>query len=222
MSKFYADLLSYVFIGATIALAVVLYPDLPERVPTHWNAAGDVDGYATRFWGVAILPAAAIFVLLLMKIIPAISPKGFRTERFSDVVNIFQVTLVGFFSAVAILVLLEARGLDVHINQMIYIGVGLLFFILGRNLGKVRKNFFLGIRTPWTLASDEVWDRTHRLGGWLFMLSGLVMIAAAFVQLRTGWLIAVILVMALFPVFWSYILYRRIEGFAPDDEPRDD
>ena len=222
MSKFYADLFSYFLIFATIVCAILLYADLPPHIPTHWNAAGEVDGYTSKFWGILILVLAPVFAMLLLKIIPAISPRGFRTESFSEVVNIFQLTLVGFAAAVAILVMLEARGFDVRINQMIYIGVGLLFFILGYYLGRVRKNFFLGIRTPWTLASDEVWNRTHRIGGRLFMLGGLIMMSAAFVPIATGMLVGVILAVALFPVIWSYVLYRRIEGFSPDDEPLDD
>jgi len=217
MSKNFANLLCFLFIGATIITAIVLYPTLPEQVPTHWNAAGNVDDCTQRSWAVGTLLSAPILAFLLMKIIPAISPKGYRTEEFIGVLHIFQVTIVGFASAIAVLVFLEAVGIDARINQMVFIGVGLLFFILGNYLGKVRKNFFMGIRTPWTLASDEVWNRTHRLGGWLFMAGGLFMIAAAFVAIPTRWLVGVILVVALFPVIWSYVLYRRIEGFAGDE-----
>ena len=217
MNNTHANMLCLAFIAIAVATAAYLYPSLPEQIPTHWNINGEVDDYTSKPWGVLLLPLSAIFVFVVMKLIPVISPKGFRMEKFADVLNIFMVTLVGFMSGVALLVLLEASGRDVHINEMIFAGVGLLFVIMGNYLGKVRKNFFLGIRTPWTLASDEVWSRTHRLGGRVFVLIGFVMFLNAFIRLPERWLIGSIVIVALVPVIYSYILYRNIEGFAPDD-----
>ena len=94
--------------------------------------------------------------------------------------------------------------------------VGLLFVVIGNFLGKVRKNFFIGIRTPWTLASDEVWSRTHRLGGWMFVAGGIVMIVGAFAGLPVLGVIAVVLAIALYPVLHSFLLYRRLEGFSAE------
>ena len=217
MTTVRTNVLSLIFIAITIAVAAYLYPSLPDEIPTHWNLQGEVDDYTPKPWGVMIMPRAAVFVFLIMKIIPIISPKGFRTDQFRGVVNIFTVTLVGFMSAVALLVLLAASGRDVHMNEMVFAGMGLLFIVLGNYLGKVRKNFFIGIRTPWTLASDEVWSRTHRLGGWLFVLIGFFMFLNAFVQFPEGWLIGSIVVVVLIPVIYSYFIYRKVEGFDEQD-----
>lgn len=224
MTTLRANVLCFLFVGAAVAVAVYLYPNLPEQIPTHWNIDGEVDDYTAKPWGVVIMPMAAMFTFVIMRLIPVISPKGFRTDEFMDVVNVFTVAIVGFMSGVAILVLLEANGQDVHINEMIFTGVGLLFIVLGNYMGKVRKNFFIGIRTPWTLASDEVWSRTHRLGGKVFILIGLFMVLNGFVRFPVEWLIASILVVALVPVIYSYVIYRRIEGFSSggDCEPGDD
>lgn len=216
MTTWRANGLCFLFIGVAIAVAAYLYPDLPDQIPTHWNIKGEVDDYTAKPWGVAIMPLAAIFVFVVMRLIPVISPKGFRTDSFMDVVNVFTVVIVGFMSGVAILVLLEANGQDVRINEMIFAGVGLMFVVLGNYMGKVRKNFFIGIRTPWTLASDEVWSRTHRLGGKVFVLIGIFMMLNSFVRFPVQWLIASIVVVALVPVIYSYVIYRRIEGFSPD------
>jgi uncharacterized membrane protein len=197
-------------------VSIYLYPSLPEQIPTHWNLAGEVDDYTPKFWGVLILPLAAAFVFLVMKLIPVISPKGFRTDQFQGVINIFTVTLVGFMSAVALLVLLAATGRDVHVNEVVFAGVGLLFIVLGNYLGKVRKNFFIGIRTPWTLASDEVWSRTHRLGGWVFVLIGFFLFINAFIQFPEAWLIGAIVLVALVPVVYSFVIYRNLEGFEEE------
>ena len=217
MTGIRTNLLCLTFIGIVLAIAAYLYPSLPEQIPTHWNLAGEVDDYMPKPWGVLILPLAAIFVFVVMKLIPVISPKGFRTDQFTGVLNIITVTLVGFMSAVALLVLIAATGRNVHMNEMIFAGVGILFIILGNYLGKVRKNFFLGIRTPWTLASDEVWNRTHRLGGWIFVLIGFFMFLNAFIRFPEGFLIGSIVVVALVPVVYSFVLYRRVEGFEEED-----
>jgi uncharacterized membrane protein len=164
-----------------------------------------------------MLPIMAVLVFVVMKIIPAISPRGFRTDKFADVVNIVMVALTGFMAGVTILVLLEASGRNVHLNEMIFGAVGLLFIVLGNYLGKVRKNFFIGIRTPWTLASDEVWNRTHRLGGWIFVLIGFFMFLNAFVRFGEEWLVWSIVLLALIPVVYSYVLYRKLEGFVAED-----
>ena len=222
MNKVRADIISLLFVFSAIAVAAILYPSLPEQIPTHWNAQGQVDGYMKKPGGVIIMPAMAVFTFVIMKLIPVISPKGFRTDKFSDVFGVLQVTLVGFMSIVAILVLLEARGLDVRINEMIIAGTGLLFVIIGNYLGRVRKNFFIGIRTPWTLASDEVWNRTHRIGGRLFILSGVVIWIGAILRLPLTWTVGVAVGLVLIPVVYSYFLYRKIEGFDSDESDEND
>lgn len=207
-----ANIICLAFIAIAVGAAAFFYPSLPEQIPTHWNIEGQVDGTMSKPWGVIILPLAAIFVFLLMKVIPVISPQGFRTDQSTGVLNVFTVTLVGFMTGVALLVLLEASGRDVHINEMIFGGVGMLFIVMGSYLGKVQKNYFLGIRTPWTLANDEVWNRTHRFSGWVFVLMGLFLFLNAFVRFPVRWLLGAIIFTALIPVIYSYILYRRIEG----------
>ena len=222
MNKIRADIISSLFIIATLVVAAILYPSLPEMIPTHWNAQGEIDGYMKKPEGVLMMPAMALATFIIMKIIPVISPKGFRTDKFSDVIGVLQVTLVGFMSIVAILVLLEAHGLNVLINEVIIAGVGLLFVVIGNYLGKVRKNFFIGIRTPWTLASDEVWNRTHRMGGKLFMLSGVIIWLGALLRLPLTWTVGVAVGLVLIPVVYSYFLYRQIEGFESDGDGVED
>lgn len=221
MNKTRADIISLLFVVTAFAVAAFLYPSLPELIPTHWNVRGEVDSYMKKPGGVIIMPAMALFTFIVMKVIPIISPKGYRTDKFSDVIGVLQVTLVGFMSIVAVLVLLEARGLDVRINEMIIAGTGLLFVIIGNYLGKVRKNFFIGIRTPWTLASDEVWNRTHRIGGRLFILSGIIIWVGALLRLPLTWTVIVAVSLVLIPVIYSYFLYRKIEGFQSNDADDD-
>jgi uncharacterized membrane protein len=217
MTRDRANLLSYLFIIAAVGVAAWLYPGIPEQVPSHWNVRGEVDSYMPKPWGVVVLPLAAILVFIMMRLIPVISPNGYRTEPFANVMYIFQVAMVGFTSLVAILVLLEASGVNVHLNEVIFGALGALFIVIGNYLGKVRKNFFLGIRTPWTLASDEVWARTHRIAGRLFVLYGLIMLAGMFVMIPPVVFLVMVGVIVLVPVVYSYVVYRKVEGFGEEN-----
>jgi uncharacterized membrane protein len=212
-----ADLVSVTLIALTVVVTLALYPQLPDPMPTHWNAAGQVDAYMSKPWGVTILPATAAFMFLLMKIIALVSPKEHKADELSRIAGLFQVLLVGFMCAVAVLVLLESLGHDTYLNQVIFGGIGLLLLIMGNSFGKIRKNFFLGIRTPWTIRSEEVWDRTHRLGGKLFMLAGLLLFINAFIPLDLRWTLPVVFALLLIPVIYSYIIYRQVRDPAEQD-----
>jgi uncharacterized membrane protein len=218
MTRNRANFFSYLFIVAAVGVGAFLYPSLPDAVPSHWNIQGEVDGYLSKPWGVIILPLSAILVFVVMRLIPVISPKGYRTESFANVVHIFQVAMVGFMSIVAILVLLAASGVNVPMNESIFAMLGVMFMVIGNYLGKTRKNFFLGIRTPWTLASDEVWGRTHRLAGRLFILQGLIMLSGVLFEIPIAVLIGMVGVIVVVPVVYSYVVYRRVEGFGDGDD----
>lgn len=217
-----ADILSITIIAFITALTIYFYSDLPDQIPTHWNSQGQVDDYTAKPWGAVIFPGMSLAVFLMMKLIPVISPRGFRTDEFRPVVNVFQLTLVAFTAGIGVLTLLEALGYQTPINRLVFAATGLLLIIIGNFMGKVRKNFFLGIRTPWTLASDEVWSRTHRLGGRMLMLGGAVMILNAIIQLPIQVSVLAVVALALIPVAYSYILYRRLEGFGPDAPVEDE
>ncbi|MCW8844303.1 MAG: SdpI family protein [Gammaproteobacteria bacterium] len=206
-------------ISTLLAFATWIYPQLPDLVPSHWNSQGQVDGYMAKPWGVFLLPALTVGIYLMFLVLPLISPHGFRMEKFGNVVRLFQTVMVLFMSLVAVTALLAARGDDVPVSNITLGGTGMLLLVLGNYMGKVRKNFFIGIRTPWTLASDEVWTRTHRLGGWMFSAGGLLLMLGSFSALDTRLILTVVVIVALVPVAYSFLLYRRLEGLGPD---RDD
>ncbi len=111
-----------------------------------------------------------------------------------------------------------ALGAEHNVSTIVMVAVGVLFMFIGNFLGKVRKNFFLGIRTPWMLASDEVWAKTHRLAGWCFVIAGAIMAIGSVAGPRMEWVIIAVVTFALIPVVYSYFAYRRIEGFGPDPD----
>ncbi|MCI0517906.1 MAG: SdpI family protein, partial [Woeseiaceae bacterium] len=217
MKPVFADLVSLVLIALTVALTLAWYPQLPDPMPIHWNAAGEVDGYMPKAWGVAMLPATAAFMFLVMKLVLLLSPKQHKTDELLRMTALFQVLLTGFMCTIAVLVLLESMGHDTMLDRVIFGGIGLILVVVGATIGKVRKNFFLGIRTPWTMWSDEVWDRTHRLGGKLFMLAGLLLFINAFVRLDLRLTLPVVVVLMLIPVVYSWIIYRGLRDRAGKD-----
>lgn len=215
-----ADLICIAVVIVHFVLVAVFYGELPDPVPSHWNAAGEVDGYTPKPWGAWLFPLLTLSIFLLFKVIPWISPHGFRMESFQGVVGILKLTTVLFMFVVGVTVVLAARGAPFDPGDIVLPGVGVLLLVVGNYMGKLRKNFFIGIRTPWTLASDEVWAKTHRLGGWTFVFAGLVMILSGL----AGWppmgvtIVAVIVLAALVPVVYSFVVYRKLEGFGPDAE----
>lgn len=207
----------------TIALVVVsavigaaLYDRLPDQVPTHFDLHGKPDGFTAKRFAVVTAPAALALLGLVFLALPRISPKGYRLEPFLRTYEIIAVAVVVMTFTDVMMALWIGLGHRVEVDRVVNLGLGLLLLVVGNYLGKVTRNFFVGIRTPWTLASDEVWLRTHRVGGWLFVVGGAVIVMAAFVG--TGGALAVtlsvIIAIALFLTVYSYVLYRRIEGFT--------
>jgi uncharacterized membrane protein len=207
------EVFALVLVAAAFLMSALLYRRLPERMPTHWNIRGEVDAYGSRPFGAFLLPAMMGGLFLVFLALPAISPRGFRFDRFHAVWGIFQTAILGFLFLVHTLVLSAAMGKRVDMTRVIEAGIGLLLAVLGNFMGKITRNFFVGIRTPWTLASEEVWMRTHRLGGKLFVLAGLMTFVLALAGAGPTAIAFVVGGAALAPVVASYFLYRRIEGF---------
>ena len=207
------NLLSLSLVLLSFAAAAALYARLPEAMPTHWNLRGQADGFTPKPWGPFLLPLVMAGVWLLFLVLPRVSPQGYRIERFQNVFAIFQAATLALLFLVNTLVLLAGVGVPVPMDRAIQAGVGLLLIVLGNFMGKITKNFFVGIRTPWTLASDEVWLRTHRLGGKLFVVAGGVVLVSGLFGGGPVPLAVAVAVAAGIPIVYSFVIYRRIEGF---------
>jgi uncharacterized membrane protein len=211
-----ANLLNLGLVILAFVAAAALYDRLPACVPIHWNARGEANGFAPKSWGAFLMPGVMAGSYLLLLVVPRISPRGFAIQRFQRVFEIFQTAILAFLLLTTVLILLAGVGVKVPMDRTIYAGVGLLFVVLGNFMGKVTRNFFVGIRTPWTLASDEVWLRTHRLGGKLFVLAGLGLCVSGLLRGGLIPLLAAVVIAGVVPVIYSYVLYRRIEGTPTD------
>lgn len=209
-----ARLLGAGLTAAAFVLAAAFYSRLPDLVPTHWSERGVADGFTPKPWGPFVGPLLMAGVYALFLVIPAVSPRNYRIGPFARVFDILQCSIVGFLFVVNALVLLAGSGAHVDIGRALTIATGVLFTILGNFMGKVTRNFFIGIRTPWTLASDEVWFRTHRLGAKLLVLGGIVTIGGGLAGGGPVWIVAPTIVVAIVTVGYSYVVYRKIEGFG--------
>lgn len=205
--------LSLLLVLVMLAIAAWFYPALPDPVPTHFNAAGEADGWTAKPWGAYLMPLMSLGLLGLLLVLPAISPRGFRLDSARRVYDIVVFSVIAFMLMLELFTFRAAMGSGSDLSRAMPAMIGLLFVVLGNYLGKFPKNFFVGIRTPWTLASDEVWNRTHRLGGWVFMLAGIVMIISGLAGWPIGAMVTAIVAAALVPAVYSLLLYRKLHGF---------
>ena len=198
-------------IGATLA-GTLLWNQLPDPMASHWDVNDQVNGYIPKFWGVYMMPLVTIGMFLLFLIIPNIDPLKANIAQFRGTFNLFITFMVGFMVYIHILTLRWNLGYtNLGIGKAMLPAMGLLFFIIGSMLRKAKRNWFIGIRTPWTLSSDNVWNETHRLGGILFMVSGVIaVIGGLFGGMVAFWSIMIpVFGTSVFLVVYSYVLYQR-------------
>ena len=202
--------ISVALIAIAILAGLLLWSRLPDPMPAHWNAAGEIDGYMSKFWGVFLIPIISIALAGLFLIIPNIDPLKANIAQFRATFNWFIVVFVVYMLYVYALTLFAALGTSFNMTLMLLPAVGLLFIGIGYLMNGAKRNFFIGIRTPWTLSSDTVWDETHKLGSKLFMLGGVVTILCAFLGESGIWIMLVAMLGASFvPIVYSYVLYQR-------------
>lgn len=205
-----------IIVLALIALAVivgaVLWDKLPDQMASHWNANDEVDGYMPKIWGVFLMPMVTLGMFGLFILLPNIDPLKANIEQFRSIFNLFIVFIVTFMLYVHALTIVWSLGYQTFkMSAAMLPFLGVLFIFIGYLLRQAKRNFFIGIRTPWTLSSDSVWDKTHRLGSVLFMLSGVLSIVGSFLGGMTAfWMLFIPLIgSTLVLIVYSYILYRN-------------
>lgn len=212
MKRSFADVASWLLILAGFALAAAMYRVLPDPMPSHFGIDGSPDAHLPKVWGVFLMPLVMLGVWLLLLVLPRISPRGFEMEPFAATWKILRLAMLAFLLLVEVLVFDSARTGRPLSNRVVIAAMGLLFVVIGNFLGKITRNFFAGIRTPWTLANEEVWYRTHRLAGKLFVAAGILIAVSGFVGLSFPVLVGAIGAATTIPIVYSYWVYRKIEG----------
>jgi uncharacterized membrane protein len=212
MSTRLTTIIVLVLVLAVTIAGLSLWNRLPDQMASHWNVNDQVDGYMSKFWGVFLMPLITLGMFLLFLVIPNIDPLKANIAQFRDVFNLFIVLIIGFMVYVYALTLLWNLGYtNFGLGKAMMPALGVLFIFIGYMLRKAKRNFFIGIRTPWTLSSDRVWDETHRIGAILFTISGVLALLSSFFGGMTAFVMVMVPILgsAIFLVIYSYILYQR-------------
>jgi len=209
MRKIYLLILGIIFLSFLVAF--FFYPRVPLKMVSHWNQRGEPDGYISRFWGIFLLPFLNVFLFLLFIFIPKIDPLKKNIEKFRYYFDIFILFFLLFLFYLYLLTIAWNLGWRFDIRQVLAPAFFLLFFYCGILLEKSKRNWFIGIRTPWTLSNDKVWARTHKLGAFLFKLGGIFMLFGVFFP-NIFWLtmIAFLIFVLLFPIIFSYFEFQKL------------
>jgi uncharacterized membrane protein len=204
--------LAGLLLTAAVALAtVVAYPHLPDYIPTHWNLHNQPNGYSHKWTLFLFGPGFMLAMMLLMRALPWLSPKNFEVDSFRSTYLQIMLMLVFMAAYFQLLVLWAGLGHAMNLGKSIVGGVCLLFALLGNLMGKVRRNFYIGIRTPWTIASERVWNATHRFAAKTLVAAGLLGLLLTALGLDGRPVMATLLTGALVPVLYSLIFYKQLE-----------
>lgn len=203
-------LLAGVVVLVVLGFTLAIYSQLPAQVPVHWNGAGQIDRYGPRSWLLAhtVIMAA---VMLVWIVLPSISPAQFSVEPFSATywqIGLIVVCLLGYIQCVVVFI---AYSPSVQMNRALFGGIALFIGLLGNLMGKVRRNFWIGIRTPWTLANERVWYSTHRFAAKTMVIGAVLSLAATFWGLPLSICLGLALAGPIVPAFYSLLIYKRLE-----------
>jgi uncharacterized membrane protein len=202
-----------VLVAASFVASAVLYGSIPDPAPVHWNMHGQADGFGPRWVDAFLFPVIMAALLGLLLVVPLASRWRQNIERFSRTYGRIVVTVVTGLVVIHLIVLMKAAGKPLAIERVLPVVVGVLIAVLGNWMGKVRRNSLVGIRTPWTLASDLVWEKTHRVGAKWMVAYGLVVAASAMVV--PGWVNVIIVVggalgLVVWAIVYSWAVARRV------------
>lgn len=203
--------------GAVLLIALMLvvgawaYPRLPARVPSHWNIRGEIDGWSTPLWGAFGLPLIALGIHAMMVLVPVIDPRRENYNRFSTAYALIRRLLVGFFAVMHMVVLSSGLGIALRVDLIMQAAISVLFILLGNVLGKVKQNWFVGIKTPWTLADEAVWTQTHRVSAWVWTAAGIVgLVATLFPRPYNAYVMfGAIIGSTVFSLIYSFVLFKK-------------
>ncbi len=210
------EFIIWIFIAIPFVYAFFIYDQLPNEVPLHWNAQGEADRYGSKLVGALMLPLINLGVYILLLLLPRLDPRKRNYQFFQGPYFYLRIGLAGFFSAIYIASMLQTQGYQIIDGKVIISLVMLLLIFLGNFLKNIRSNYFVGIRTPWTLENPEVWKRTHALGGKLMFYSGILGLIAILFAPNAQWympiVMSVIVISVLVPVVYSYFVYKQLRN----------
>lgn len=204
---------NFLLVSLMILAGYIYLPRLPESVPMHWNIRGQIDNYMPKGIAVWIMPFLGAMALAGFHLLPLLDPKKDKYKLFKDEWAIIQTGLIGFFAYMQFLTFYITLNPKTEMMPLMFIGLGTLFVILGNYMSKIRQNYFIGVRTPWTLASEENWNKTHRFASWSFVIAGVITLVEAYFKWFGPFIIFANLILAsILPVAYSFLLFKKSGG----------
>ncbi len=199
-------IITSIIILLPIVAGLILWDKLPAQVPMHWNAAGEVDGWSSKVFAVFFMPLILLAFQWLCVIVTLTDPK--KQNHSSKVLHLVFWILPVLTIVLSVITYATALNKSIRIEVIMPILLGLLFAIIGNYLPKCKQNYTIGIKLPWTLNSEENWNRTHRFTGRIWLIFGLLIMLTGF--LGSFWIfIIIVLFMVLIPFIYSYMLHRK-------------
>jgi uncharacterized membrane protein len=202
--------ITLVIIALSFLLGIISYSHFPDRMASHWNSQGEVNGYMPKFYGTFLMPIILIGLFLLFVLLPKIDPLKRNYDKFKNYYNSFILVITLFMFYIYLLTVLWNFGVKVNMNLFLLPAMGFLFIYIGIVFKNVKRNWFIGIRTAWTMNSDKVWDKTHKLGSKLFIISGIITIIGLFFPNYLIWFILLpVILSSIICIVYSYLEYQR-------------
>ena len=205
-----SEILILIIILISFVVGIYFYPQVPQKIASHWNIHGEVDGYLPKFWGLFLLPMILVIMFLLFVLIPRIDPLKENIEKFRKYFDWFIIIIVLFLCYLYALVILWSFGSRFNMAEMLAPAFAVIFYFSGVLIKNAKRNWFIGIRTPWTLSNEIVWEKTHKIGGKLFKISGIIAFIGTFFPKISFWLVIVPIVFTVFyTIIYSYFLHKK-------------
>ena len=190
-----------------VVAGIVLYPVLPEQIATHWDAQGNVNGMSSKLAGAIIMPASLLVLNLLFPLLLRMDPKYENMDGKLKAITHWTIPVIEMICSGATLA--SALGRNVRVEMIIPMVLGVIFVLIGNYLPKTKQSYTMGIKLPWTLASEENWNRTHRLGGFVWVIGGILIIIFSFLPWKLVPFFVIVFLMTIIPCVYSYLFYLK-------------
>jgi len=205
-----SEMIVLVIILTSFIVGIYSYPKMTETIASHWDIQGEVNGYISKVWGLFLMPLLSLGLFLLFITIPKIDPLKQNIAKFRKYFDGFVILIILFLFYLQLLTIFWNFGFTFNIIQFLIPAFSILFFYLGILIENSKRNWFIGIRTPWTMSSDKVWDKTHKIGGKLFKIAAIiVLIGVLFESYAFYFMLIPIIIVVIYTAVYSYLEYKK-------------
>jgi len=206
-----SEIIVLIIIFLSFAIGIYFNPKMPEKMASHWNIYGQVDDYLPKFWGLFLMPIISFLMFILFLVIPKIDPLKQNIEKFRKYFDWFIALIVSFLFYLYVLTIFWNLGFEFNFVLLLTPAFSLLFYCIGVLIENAKQNWFIGIRTPWTLSSEKVWDKTHKIGAKLFKITAVIgALGILFPGYAFFFIFIPVISVSIYIVIYSFLEYRKI------------